>query len=93
MEKIFQRYGKLTTVHPKTILGVGIIIIFIMLLAGFKFGGSLSTKELAINNTPASQTTDLVKKHFPSNNGAQAQVVLKSHSKLTTTENQKLMGK
>ena len=93
MQKVFKRYGKFITIHPKLIFSLGVIVTIIMLLVGFKLGGSLSTKELAINNTPASETATLVKKYFSSNNGAQAQVVVKGKAKLTTPNNQKILEK
>lgn len=92
MQTIFHKYGKVVNKRPKTILTIGVLLTALILVIGFKFGGSISTKDLSIDNTSAAQTAKIVEKHFSANNGAQAQVVIKADKKLTTAANQRKLA-
>lgn len=94
MKKFFNWYAHKLTKHPKTVFGIGIMIAIVIIIAGFGFGGTLSNEAMSISGTPATKAAKIANKHFKNpNNGAQAQVVLKSKDKLTSNANQKKLVK
>lgn len=89
MKKFFNWYSKKITAHPKTFLVSGLTAAVLIIALGFLLGGKLSTKSLSIGSTPADEAAKIVKKHFGnSTSGAQAQIVLRSKTELTSQQNQ-----
>lgn len=88
MSRFLLWYAHKLKKHPKSILGLGLLVVVMMTVFGIGFGGSLSSEGMTIDNTPAQKAADIVSKNYHSStSGAQAQIILKAKESLKNKNN------
>ncbi|MCT0957177.1 hypothetical protein EFL64_04945 [Weissella cibaria] len=88
MSRFLLWYAHKVKKHPKSILGLGLLVVVMMTVFGIGFGGSLSSEGMTIDNTPAQKAADIVSKNYHSStSGAQAQIILKAKESLKNKNN------
>lgn len=88
MSRFLLWYAHKVKKHPKSILGLGLLVVVMMTVFGIGFGGSLSSEGMTIDNTPAQKAADIVSKNYHSStSGAQAQIMLKAKESLKNKNN------